>query len=80
VRLVNERAHLKNWYIEIQASRPELIDRFKQRCYLMPKSVHWFHQGNSNHWQMFEFWTDNQGAILDACLAVASDLNLELQV
>jgi hypothetical protein len=35
VRLVNGKAHLKNWYIEIQASCPDLIKRFKRRCYLM---------------------------------------------
>lgn len=57
------------------------IEQFKDLCYVdLPKSLHWFHQGNSDTWQMFEFWSDKDNQILDAAMNIADKMGVELQL
>ena len=62
----------------------DLADRFKQECYRMPRPLNWFHQGGCtgkrSAWHMFEFWSNDEDAILEACMNIAKELGLELQL
>jgi hypothetical protein len=64
----------------------DLADNFKFECYGMPKSLNWFHQGGCipgprrSPWHMFEFWKNDQAAILEAAMEIAETLDLELQI
>jgi hypothetical protein len=57
------------------------IEKFKNTCYVdLPKSLHWFHQGNAETWQMFEFWSDKDDQILDAAIDIADKMGVELEL
>lgn len=80
----------KHWLFHLYAvdddSGLDLADSFKSECYCMPKSLQWFHQGGClppprrSNWHMFEFWSNDQNAILEAAMEVAKTLDLELQI
>jgi hypothetical protein len=39
-----------------------------------------FLQGDDDDWMMVEFWTSSQAYILECCLAICKQLNLELEI
>ena len=60
---------------------PEMIEAFKHECYTtLPKATGWFHQCNSNEYQMFEFWTGypKLGLVREACQKVAEAIGMTL--
>jgi hypothetical protein len=58
----------------------DLIDKFKHLGWQIPKSAHWFHQGDSAHWQMFEFWCDKDSEILDIAIEISNKMEMELEL
>lgn len=64
----------------------EVADKFKEECYLLPKSLQWFHQGGClpgnarSNWHMFEFWTKDETSVLEACMNLAKEFDLDLSL
>ena len=58
----------------------DLIEKFNYFGYEMPKSLCWFQQGDSEHWQMFEFWSDKDADILDMAIEISNKMEMELEL
>lgn len=57
------------------------VDHFKATCFehlgASPDRIHWFLQGQSSEWLMFEFWTRDAPAIQRAVARVENALREE---
>lgn len=59
----------------------EKVQAFKEACYsLLGRDTGWFHQCNSDEYQMFEFWVgrDKLPLVRERCTQVAKEVGLEL--
>ena len=67
--------------LSFMSNDPAEIATFKRLCYVrLPRSVAWFHQGNSEEWQMFEFWSDKDSQILAYSMDIADEMGLSLEL
>ena len=73
--------HGELYGLAIMSMDSNVINNFRILCYTnLPKHLNWFHQGTSEHWELFEFWNNNQSVILDSSMKIAEMLHLELEL
>ena len=68
---------LKGPNVSLYSDNVELIEKFRALCYInLSKDLGWFHQCNSEQYQMFEFWKPQTDAMVAISLAIATELRL----
>lgn len=64
-------------FFNVKVERQELYKLHYEINALLNTQV--FLQGDHHDWMMFEFWTDDANAILEACEYMQDKLNIKIQ-
>jgi hypothetical protein len=80
--LTDHMKPLKGPYLCLWTSQrgDDLLTHFKAACYrLLPKELGWFHQSDTENFQMFEFWRPDSALMAEAAQKIAEELRLPLE-
>lgn len=73
----------KGLVLELWTDTPHQIEAFKELCYtLLGRDTQWFHQCNTETYQMFEFWCGlaKLDLVIERCQLVAKRNGRELMI
>lgn len=67
----------KNWGITFESEDKDKISQFKSFC-RENLGDNWFHQGDCETWQFFEYWGNNDELVLDKSIIIADLMKMPL--
>lgn len=73
--------NLKNYGLVLESDSKEKIVKFTNLCKVtLSKNLNWFHQGNCENFQFFEFWSNDLELMLEESLRIAKEMEISLEI